>query len=116
MSKILQTKSFARLENSVCNNYGKYVLCSSVLMSSLCRLLVSGQWYSLMPTAGLGMGGSASPLTWNIGYDLVVEVAGLAAGVATPDLDTAQNSNKAIIDDADAKVTSVRSCVASAGS
>ena len=38
--------------------YGKKVLCSSVLISSLCLLLVSGQWYSLIPTAGPGMGGS----------------------------------------------------------
>ena len=33
-----------------------------------------------------------------------------AGGFATPDLDTLQNSNKAIIDDALAKIKSVKSC------
>jgi hypothetical protein len=33
-----------------------------------------------------------------------------AGGFATPDLDTLQNSNKAIIDDALAKIKSVKGC------
>ena len=36
-------------------------------------------------------------------------------GHATPDLDTAQDSHKKIIDDAQAKIKSLKSCVASTG-